>query len=32
MGLKGKGAWDEGGEEVVVAFDQEVDCGGYPAD
>jgi hypothetical protein len=32
LGLKGKVVWDEGGEEAVVAFDQEVGNGGFPTD
>jgi hypothetical protein len=29
VGLKGKVVWDEGGEEVVVAFEHEIDSGAY---
>jgi len=32
VGLKGKVVWDEGGEEVVVAFEHEIDSGAYPTD
>jgi hypothetical protein len=32
VGLRGRVVWDEGGEEVVVAFDHAVDSGGYPTD
>lgn len=32
VGLSGEVVWDEGGEEVVVAFNQEVANGGFPTD
>ena len=32
VGLRGKVVWDEGGDEVVVAFSQEVSNGGFATD